>query len=61
MYLGEGISKCAILASLNLNLKNNRMFDIGLQVLVKGIVKCATLTSLNLKIFGILFFRNSRK
>jgi len=37
------------------------MFDIGLQVLVKGIVKCATLTSLNLKIFGILFFRNSRK
>jgi len=46
--LGKGISKCVILASLNLNLMGNNIGQNGAKYLGEGISKCVTLTSLNL-------------
>jgi len=47
-HLGEGISKCATLASLSLNLEQNRIGENGAKHLGEGVSKCVTLTSLKL-------------
>jgi len=47
-YLGEEISKCVTLTSLNLNLWDNSIGANGAKYLGEGIVKCVALTSLNL-------------
>ena len=48
--LGEGISKCVTLTSLNLNLNYNSIRDNGAKYLGEGISKCITLTSFNLNL-----------
>ena len=47
-YLGEGISKCVTLTSLDINLKSNNIGVNGSTYLGKGISKCGTLTTLKI-------------
>ena len=47
-YLGEGISKCVTLTSLDLYLIGNSIGDNDAKYLGEGISKCVTLTSLHL-------------
>ena len=49
-YLGEGISKCVTLTSLDLNLWENSIGEKGAKNLGEGISKCVALTSLNLNL-----------
>jgi len=48
--LGEGISKCTALTSLNLDLRINGIGEYGAKYLGEGISKCVTLTSLDLNL-----------
>jgi len=47
-YLGEKISKCVTLTSLELNLSDNSIGEKGAKYLIEGISKRDTLTSLDL-------------
>ena len=42
--LGEGLSKCVSLSSLNLNVGNNKIGDNGAKYLVEGLHKFNNLT-----------------
>jgi len=60
-YLGEAISKCITLTSLDLDLSENIIDNNGAKFLGEGISKCSTLISLNLFLFNNSISENGIK
>jgi len=61
MHLGEGISKCVTLTSLNLYISENSFSGKSEKYLGKGISKCVALTSLKLNLDKKKIGRNGDK